>query len=108
MFRAGYHLFQTNFLSKTSMVDLVECVTSLLFFDIPLLCYYINLRSSIMFLYYPEDIFLSPSIFVSLLTVSDIFCGELHLIYVILSRILLPIKSPAVSAALELLLLKQL
>ena len=88
------------------MVDLVECVTSLLFFDIPLLCYY--LRSSIMFLYYPEDIFLSPSIFVSLLTVSDIFCGELHLIYVILSRILLPIKSPAVSAAFELLLLKQL
>ena len=31
------------------MVDLVYCLKKLLFFDIPLLYYYINLRSSILF-----------------------------------------------------------
>ena len=79
------------------MVDLVYCLTSLLFFDIPLLYYYINLRSSIMFCLFSGDICLSVSISVSL-SVSEVFWGKFLETFVILLAMLLPIKSPVASA----------
>ena len=58
------------------MVDLVYCLTSLLLFDISLSYYYINLRSSKIFCLFPEDIYISLGISVSLSTAFEVFCGE--------------------------------
>ena len=82
------------------MVDLVYCLTNLLFFNIPISCYYVNLRSSMIFssssgdIYLPLDISLSFSI----LTFSKLFCGKVFETFVMPSAILLPIKSPVASA----------
>ena len=56
------------------MVDLMHYLTSLLFFDIPLLCYYINLNSSIICCIFSVDIYLSFGISISLLALSKLFC----------------------------------
>ena len=63
MFHVIHHLFQTNFSSLVYGVDLVYCLTNLLFFYIPLLYYYINLRSSIIFCLFSGDIYLSLYIY---------------------------------------------
>ena len=78
------------------MVDLVYCLKDLLFFDIPLLYYYINLRPSIIFCLSFEDIYLSLgiSLSISVLTTSKLFCDKVFEAFVILSAILLPTKSP--------------
>ena len=96
------------------MVDLMYCLTSLLFFDIQLIYYYINLRSSIIFCLFPGDIYLSFGIFLSntifsasLSTVSELLCGAVFDNFVILSAILLSFKSPVVSAFFELLFFRQ-
>ena len=47
------------------MVDLVYYLINLLFFDIPLLYYYVNLRTSIIFCLYSGDINLSLGISLS-------------------------------------------
>ena len=58
------------------------CLTNLLFFDIPLLYYYINLRSSILGCLFSGDIFFlgislsSPLFSVLLSTVSEVIRGE--------------------------------
>ena len=82
------------------MVDLVYYLTNLLFFDIPLLCYEINLRLSIMFCLSSGDIFLSLGISLSYLfvTVSQLFIRKAFETFVVLSVILLSIKSPIDSA----------
>ena len=54
------------------MVDLTYCLTRWLFFDIPLLYYYITLINN--FLSFSGDIYLF-CISVSLSTVSQVFCG---------------------------------
>ena len=72
-------------------------LTNLLFFGIPLLYYYINLNSSIIFCLYCGDIYLSFGI--SLLTAFE--WGSLagfFQILVILSAIKLTTKSPLGSA----------
>ena len=69
------------------MVDLVYCLANLLFLDIPLLYYSINIRASI--------------IYVSL---SDLFCLGLFDIFVILSAILFRIKLPVASAVFSITL----
>ena len=80
------------------MVDLVYYPTNLLFFDIPLLYYCINLRSSVIFYLSSGDIlslsiFLSnPVFFYSFSTVSELFCGEIFQNFVIVTAILLPEK----------------
>ena len=83
------------------MVDLMYYLTNLLFFDILLLYYYTNLRSSIIFclvsgdIYLSFDISLSSAIFsVSFITVPELFCGKVFEAFVILLAILLLIKSP--------------
>ena len=83
------------------MVGLVYCLTNLLFFDIPLFYYYINLRSLILFCLYPGDIYLSLGISLScsFVTVSEFF--ETH---IILLAILLPIKSTVASALFSITL----
>ena len=58
------------------MVDLVCCLTNLLFFDIQLLYYYINLNVSIICCISFGDTYLSFDISVSLSTVSEVFCGD--------------------------------
>ena len=81
------------------MVDLVYSVTSLLFFDIPLLYYYINLRSLITFCIFSGDIYLSFGISLSILifsasfvAISELFNGEVLEAFAILSVVPLPIK----------------
>ena len=69
------------------MVELVHCLTFLLFFDISLLYYYINLRSSIIFCLFSEDVYLSLGISVSLSIVSEVFCGKSFEVLVILLAI---------------------
>ena len=82
------------------MVDLMYCLKNLLFFDIPLLCYYICLRSLIICCFFLEVcifllVFLSNFVFsVSPSTVSELDCYEPFAAFVILSPVLLPIKSP--------------
>ena len=75
------------------MINLVYRLASLLFFDITLLYYYNNLSSSLIFCLCSGDMFLSPSF----VTVSELFCGEVFKTFIILSAILLLIKSPVVS-----------
>ena len=93
------HLFQPFFLSKIQMVDLVYYLINLLFFDIPILYCYINLRSLIIFWPYSRDIYVSSGIssLCSFVTVSKLFCDELFKKFLVLA-ILLPIKSPVVPA----------
>ena len=76
------------------MIDLVYCLKNLLFFDIPLLYYHINLRSSITFSLSSEDIHASLGIYLSCLfvIVSESFCREVLDAFVILLAVLLPIK----------------
>ena len=83
------------------MVGLVYYLTNLSFFDIPLLYYYINLRSSIIFCLSSGNIFLSLGISLqcSFVIVAELFSGELLETFVILLAILLPNKSPVASAA---------
>ena len=78
------------------MVDLVYYLTNLLFFDIPLLYYYTNLRSSINFYLPPGDIYpsLDVSLSCSFVIVSELFFEELLETFLFLSAMLLPIKSP--------------
>ena len=69
-------------------------------FGMSLFYYYINLSSSIIScipsgdIYFSLDISLSCSFF----SVSELFCGEPFETFVILLAILLPIKSPVMSA----------
>ena len=91
------------------MADLVHCLTNLLLFDIPLLYYYINLRSSIIFCLLSRDIYLSlcislltPVFSTYFVTVSELFCSEVLETFVISSSMLFPIKSPDSSAALRI------
>ena len=57
------------------MVELVYWLTSVLFVDIPSLCY-INLNLSIICCLSFGDIYLSFGISVSLSTVSEVCCGD--------------------------------
>ena len=91
------------------MVDLVYCLTNLLFFNIPLLCCYTNLNSSVMCCRFSGDTYLSFGISISLLAL--LLCSSIENffeIFVILSAILVPIKSPVASAVFWIFLfLKQ-
>ena len=86
------------------MAELLYCLINLLFFDIPLLYCYTNLNSSIICCLFSGDMYLSFGISISSLALS--FCSFLDCnsvedfleIFVILSAILLPIKSLVASA----------
>ena len=86
------------------MVDLVPCPTNLLFFDILLLYYYINLRSTIIFCLSSGDIYLSLGFSLSCSFVNDtkLFCCNFFEIFVILSG-----KSPVASAFFWMLLFEE-
>ena len=71
------------------MVDFVSCLTNLLFFDIPLLYYCINLNLSIIYYLSSADIYHSFGISLSLSTASELFRGYF---FVILLAMLLPVK----------------
>ena len=67
------------------MVILVYCPTDFLFSIIPLLYYYINLKTSITFCLFSRDIYLSSgislsnpifSVSLSPSTLPDLFCGD--------------------------------
>ena len=82
------------------MVDLINYLTNLLFFDIPLLYYYVNFKPTIISCLSSGDIYLSSDIYLlwSFVTVSILFFCEVFETFVNLLAILLPIKSPVVSA----------
>ena len=93
------------------MADLVYFLTTLLLFDIPLLYYYINLKSSIIFCIFSGDIHLSLAIYLSVpifsfsfVNISELLCGKFLETFVILSKTLLPIKSPVASTAFRIAL----
>ena len=77
------------------MFDLVYFLTNLLFFYIPLLNYYISIRSSITFYLPFGDIYLSLDISLSFsfAVVSELFCCKVFEVFVVLLAILLPTKS---------------
>ena len=112
-----YHLFQPNFLFQIEAVSWMYCLTNLLFFDIALLYYYINLSSSIIhclslgyiYIYIYIYIYLLFSVSISFLNSFKLFCkcNSFNDFFVILSAILLPIKSPVGSAVFELLFLRK-
>ena len=86
------------------MVNLMCCLTNLLFFDIPLLYCYTNLNSSIICCLSSGDMYLSFfSASISLLAPSFFGCNSVEHAkdffdaFFILSAILLPIKSPVAS-----------
>ena len=91
------------------MVNLVYCLTNLLFDDISLLYYYVNLISSIILCLSSEDIYLSLDISLSCLfvIVSKLFCSEFLERFVILLAILLPIKAPVASAVFLIILFEE-
>ena len=97
--------FKRIFCPKYLMVGLVYCLKHLLYFDIPLMYYYINITSSMIFCLSSRGIYLSflMSLSCSFLTIYKLFCGKILAFFVILSVILLPIKSPVASAFFELL-----
>ena len=82
------------------MVDLMYSLINSLFFDILLLCYCTNLNSSIMCSLFYGDIYLSfdISLLASLFSkCNSVECNSLEDFFeafVILSAVLLPIKSP--------------
>ena len=80
------------------MVDLMYCLTNLLFFDIPLLHNYTNLNSSIICCLFLGDIHLSFDIYVSFSSVFECNSFGDFEILVILSAILLPSRSLVASA----------
>ena len=79
------------------MIDVVYCLTNLLFFDIPLLYCYISLKLPKMFPLSSGDLyhFLSVSLSCSLLAVSKLLCVK---VLEMLSAILLPNKLPVASS----------
>ena len=80
-----------------------------MFFGITLLYYYINLISSIIFCLSSGNmhLFLGFSWSCSFVIVSELFCGELLETFVILSSILLPIKSLVASAVFSMTFFKE-
>ena len=60
-----HHLFQLISLFQIYLVDIAHCLANSLFFDVPLLFFYINLRSSIIFCLSSGDIHLSLGISLS-------------------------------------------
>ena len=82
---------------------MIRCLTNLLFFNISLLYCYGNLNSSIICCLSSGDIYLffGASFGLALSTYASSFCNSLVDFFetlVILSAILLPIKSPVASA----------
>ena len=72
-----------------------------IFFDIPLLYYYFNLRSSIISCIFSGGLYLSLGIFLSFsftLSSSEFFCCKFFENFEILLAMLLPIKSAVASA----------
>ena len=86
------------------MINLMfRCLANFLFFDIPLLYCYTNLNSSIICCLSSGDIYLffGTSLGLTLSTSVLLLCnsfGDFFEALVILSAILLPIKSPVASA----------
>ena len=89
------------------MVDLMFCLTNLLFFDIQFWQYYTNLNSSIICCLSSGDIYLFLWVVISTSSSVSSF-GNFLLDFletlVILSAILLPIKSPVASAVFWIVL----
>ena len=82
------------------MVDLMHCRINLLFFAIPFYLYIILILIHPYLLPFFWAIYLSLSFSISLLTSSTFFCEDFETL-VILSAILLPIKSPGAFAVFE-------
>ena len=99
-----WYIFINKYTCITMITYLTNCIINWLFFGSPLLCYYLNLRSSTILCFFFGDTYLSfgissnPAFFVPLSTVFELFCGKVFKKFVVLWVILLPIKSPVPSA----------
>ena len=92
----------TQFFVLNLIVDLVYCLKSLLFFDIPLLYYYINRRSYIFLL--KIYISLGISLLCSFVIVPDLLWGEVLKTFIIYLVIILPFKSLVTLAVFQITL----
>ena len=92
--------FISTHFSLLNLDYLAYCLRNLLFFDISLLYYCINLRSSIIFCLSFGDITLCLGFYLScsVVSISELFCCEFFKTLEILLVILLPIKLPVASA----------
>ena len=90
------------------MVDLLYYLITLMLFDISLLYYQMNLRSSTIFCHVPGGLYLSTGITLAclVLTVPELFYDENLEIFFILLETLLPIKLPVASAILCIIFLE--
>ena len=96
MLYVSYHSFQQNLFSVLNFGGWFGVLSNkFIVFDIPLLCYYVNLRSSIIFCLFSGDMYSFISLICSspFVTVSKLFFGEVFETFVILAVVLLPIKS---------------
>ena len=84
------------------MIDSIYYIKSLLFFNIPLFYYHIDLRSSVICCLLSGDIYFGIFIDFSFVCelISELFCDEY---FVILLTISLPIKSPVPSAVFSII-----
>ena len=83
------------------MIYLMHCLSNLLFFEIPLLYCYTNLNSSIICCFSSRDMYLFLGVSLSTSTFASSFGNtfvDFFETLVILSAILIPIKSPVASA----------
>ena len=91
-----HHLFKLDYL-----VDLVYCLTNLLSFDIPLLCYYINLSFLMIFCLSSGDIYLAFRhffrIFFIILICNCLFCDLNFCDFLILSCCYLNLSGSTIS-----------
>ena len=96
MLYVSYHSFQQNLFSVLNFGGWFGVLSNkFIVFDIPLLCYYVNLRSSIIFCLFSGDMYSFISLICSspFVTVSKLFFGEVFETFVILAVVLLPIRS---------------
>ena len=103
-----HHSFRPNFVLDLDGWFGVLPNNFFFFFHIPLLYYYINLRSSTTIYLSSGDIYFSLGISLSnsFVIVSELFCVDLLDTFAILSAILLPIKLPVASAVFWITLFK--
>ena len=98
MFLVIHDLFQPNFLFQPNLDGWFDLLSNILLFFGVLVLYYTNLNSSIICCLFSRDIYLHFDISVS----SKLFCEYNFLedfeALLILSAVLLPIKSPVASA----------
>ena len=105
-FVTDFELFCCKLFETFVVLSVVILAIKFIIFDIVLLLYYTNVRSSITFCLSSGDIYLSLgiSLLLSLVSISKLFCCKMFETSLDLSAILLPNKSAVASAVFRITL----